>query len=317
MSYCCSIFGAQGNGYLQLAIPDLPQHECQGHLSDNKKVISYFIANPPKYDPDVIEFKGDGSYSEKTEIFRKVSKISQKNLEKDLEFICNKPSFKESFTKKGNVSLAQVSQQAEEDKRNPMQLKLKPKYAGSLATLQFRNPTDSFSTRCDVVYKTLLRDCRRYFYDCFQMKTMRKNKRVYHLSKTLAVFVDKKFDSPNFTEEFRRQIEFCLGCLVYPKEMTNSKVAIYGEEGQVIKGQERAKKLRKVKELHSYLYNFSMDKCEKFFKNPYLSAIFEEYLKSFTERATQIETIRKNYEIYQAAVGLIRNLLEYYKSNNC
>jgi len=64
------------------------------------------------------------------------------------------------------------------------------------------------------------------------MKKMRKNKRVYHLSKTLTAFVEEKFELPAndpqlqdiSPEEFQRELEFYLGCLVYPKEMTSAKV---------------------------------------------------------------------------------------------
>mmetsp|Transcript_28993 Transcript_28993/g.25642 ORF Transcript_28993/g.25642 Transcript_28993/m.25642 type:complete len:213 (+) Transcript_28993:331-969(+) len=194
-----------------------------------------------------------------------------------------------------------------------IQLVLKPKYAGSTHTLQFSNPTASFSTRCDVIYKTLLRDCRRYYYDSFDMKRMRKNRRVYHLSKTLSLFVQTNFE--HATEEFKRELKFTLGCLVYPKEMTNAKVLIYDQDGNVVKGAERTKKLKKVKELHAYLYSFSMDKCEKFFKNPYLSVLFGHYLDNFQERVEANETLKKNEEVYYAAIKLIRKLLKETKEN--
>jgi hypothetical protein len=46
----------------------------------------------------------------------------------------------------------------EMSQKAPLKLRLKSKSGGNLPFLQFRNPTPSFSTRCDVIYKTLLRD---------------------------------------------------------------------------------------------------------------------------------------------------------------
>jgi len=302
--------------YFQLAPPQVSEPKFQVPQGEKERVLSYFIANPPKYDLGIIQFDGVRYDLGRAEIYPQMHQSTANSFEKNPNYIWSNSSNEGSLVSKSNNQVSNTSQRMEEEKGEPIQLTLKPKYAESVVTLQFRNPTASFSTRWDVIYKTLLRDWKRFFYDCFQMKKMRKNKRVYHLSRTLPIFVSQNFNSSDYTEEFKREIEFYLGCLVYPKEMTSSKVAIYGEAGQIIRGAERTKKLKKVKELHSYLYNFSMDKCEKFFRNPYLSAIFEEYLKSFAYRANQIETIKKNVRIYHAAIGLIRRLISYYKSNN-
>lgn len=37
-------------------------------------------------------------------------------------------------------------------------------------SLHFNNPTDKLATRCDVIYKTLLRDCRKYFVEVFSSR---------------------------------------------------------------------------------------------------------------------------------------------------
>jgi len=56
-----------------------------------------------------------------------------------------------------------------------------------------------------------------------------------------------------------------------------------------------------------------MDKCEKFFKNPYLSRIFKQYLKEFGSRVKAIETLKKNEQVYYAAIELIQKLLKHYE----
>ena len=140
----------------------------------------------------------------------------------------------------------------------PLKLRLKSKSGGNLPFLQFRNPTPSFSTRCDVIYKTLLRDCKRYFFEIFQMRKLRKHKRIYYLSKTLTNYVNQRFE--HLSDEVKNELKIHIGCLVYPKEMASSKVIIHDASGSPIRGSERAKKLKKIKEIHTILYNFSMEK---------------------------------------------------------
>ena len=137
-------------------------------------------------------------------------------------------------------------------------LRSKTKKGEGLPTLQFNNTSKSLSTRCDVVYKTLLRDCRRYYNDKFQVKKMRKNRRAFYLTKTLKKFVDEKFS--NLSTDEKRELEFYLGSLVNPKEMMDSKVKLYGSDGQVLKGTERTHKLKKVVPVYAALYNYSLDK---------------------------------------------------------
>ena len=75
--------------------------------------------------------------------------------------------------------------------------------------LQFINSGTSLATRCDVVYKTLLRDCRKYFADSLQMRDMRKSKKLYRLAKTLDEFVRSRFEG--FDEKDIYELKFYLG----------------------------------------------------------------------------------------------------------
>ena len=75
--------------------------------------------------------------------------------------------------------------------------------------LQFSNPSNSFATRCDVVYKTLLRDCRKYFTDALQMKNMRKSKKLSNIGRVLDEFVRNRFEQ--YSEDSIHQLKFYLG----------------------------------------------------------------------------------------------------------
>ena len=104
-------------------------------------------------------------------------------------------------------------------------------------TLQFRNSTSLFSTRCDVIYKTLLRDCRKYFGEELQLKYMRKRKKVSNIGRVLNEYVRKVFNQ--YSEEELKQIKFYLGCLVYPKEMISSRVGLLDEDNWLVRGLDR------------------------------------------------------------------------------
>lgn len=135
------------------------------------------------------------------------------------------------------------------------------------------------------------------------MKSMRKAKKLSKLGSILESYIDENF--AEFDERVKREILFYLGCLVYPKEMITSRVGLYDENCKILKGKERATKVKKIKELHNFLYVFSMEKCEHFFENPYLCIIFRAYLKSDPKRIDNNGTMSKNKEVYRGALDLI------------
>lgn len=63
--------------------------------------------------------------------------------------------------------------------------------------------------------------------------------------------------------------------------------------------------VEKAKDLHSYLYSFSLEKCEKFFNNYSLCVIFLEYMSAFPERMNDNPTLSKCKDVYCNAMKLI------------
>ena len=191
-----------------------------------------------------------------------------------------------------------------------VQLEMKMSKRGdSLATLHFNNPTNSFSTRCDVVYKTMLRDCRKYFADKFGVKKIKRSKMINDLGNQIDDFVTDHFSE--YDSHMQKEIKFYIWCLIYPKEILASRIGVFDEDSNVLKGNERSKKVRKIKELHNYLYSFSMEKCEKFFEIIPLRKIFLYYISIISERIALSPTMQKNRDVYMAAINiLINNILE-------
>lgn len=182
--------------------------------------------------------------------------------------------------------------------------KITKREAGESQMLQFSNPSSSFATRCDVVYKTLLRDCRKYFTDALQMKNMRKSKKLSNIGRILDEFVRSKFS--NYNESSIHQLKFYLGWLVYPKEMISSKIGLVDEDNKMLKGSERNTQIKRIRDLHTFLYNFSMQRWEEFFEIVPLALLFKEYNESIEERFMISNTMNRNREAYETALGLIK-----------
>jgi hypothetical protein len=114
----------------------------------------------------------------------------------------------------------------------------------------------------------------------------------------------------------KRELEFYLGSLVYPREMVNTKISIYGTSGQVLEGDERRQKLKKAKSIQAALYRYSNDKCEAFFDNRFLSMIFQKYAEGFERRVARCSTMEKNQDAYRFSLKLINRRINVNKFSN-
>lgn len=271
---------------------------------DTNKLVSFFENSPPKF------FEKSSPKSDSSDLvqFNQIEKSYQVRIgvtNSAFTRMTPKTSIdQESFWAIDKLSELDSPKECEVEK---IELKY-TKREKPPTQLHFNNPTPSFSTRWDVIYKTLLRDCRKYFTECFQMKSMRKAKKLSKLAAILDRFVEETFTK--HSKWVRREILFYLGCLVYPKEMISSRVGLYDEEGRILKGKERANKVKRIKELHNFLYNFSMEKWEKFFENPYLCIVFQAYISGDPKRIETNSTMNKNRLVYRGAIDLIDRKIE-------
>ena len=253
----------------QFLYTSYPKHMMMKNSSNDECILEYFKNCPPKFKNmkvEVPQVQQELHQARHYSVFDKINSIENDASDWAFESIRSSESAFCSVvpTQKMKTQLGERSVQTkkskihEEETKNghvnvlkshsfickvvgnkpSIRFKLKP----NASRIQFSNPTASFATRCDVVYKTLLRDCKRYYFEYFQMRKMRKNKRISHLSKVLNTYVNEHFGQ--YSNEMRRELEFYLGCLVYPKEMTSYKVAVYDQDDRVIRGAERTKKMK-------------------------------------------------------------------------
>ena len=187
-----------------------------------------------------------------------------------------------------------------------VKLDLRPRMIrGVLSTLYFLNPTSTFSTRWDVIYKTMMRDWRKFYADQFSVVNIRRAKIRNGLEKAIEDYVSTKFSQHAI--EVQDELKFNICCLIFPKELISNKIDLFDEHSNQLKGKDRSKKVKRIKELHNYLYIFSMDKWEKFFEDEALKLIFEHYMESIEERIEGSFTMQKNREIYLAAWEVLKN----------
>mmetsp|Transcript_10641 Transcript_10641/g.10493 ORF Transcript_10641/g.10493 Transcript_10641/m.10493 type:complete len:266 (-) Transcript_10641:34-831(-) len=176
--------------------------------------------------------------------------------------------------------------------------------------MTFDNESGCLATRCDVVYKTILRDFRRYFLDEYKLFKTGKNSE-WTLAESLFQFTTSIY--PTKTEKECRGISLDLGCLLFPKEIVKEQnflqviqdFGTFGDEIETIKSE--------IMKIHGFLYKFSIDKIEECFQNISLSLLFLTYVNR--TRETRIDgnpTMKRNSSIYLKA----RKILED-KASGC
>lgn len=169
--------------------------------------------------------------------------------------------------------------------------------------LAFDNETGELATRCDVVYKTILRDCRRFFLDNFKL-FKQKNSNGSDMSDNLFRFIMGLF--PNKSVRACKSLSIDLGCLLFPKEMTKDSIFL----SEIVKTDHFGKDVSSFDEImriHGFLYKFSIDKIQECFENNSLCQLFLYYVKETRDdRISENPTMNRNASIYIKA----RNILE-------
>jgi hypothetical protein len=170
--------------------------------------------------------------------------------------------------------------------------------------LAFDNESGELATRCDVVYKTILRDFRRFFLDSFKQRKHQSEQKL-DLSDSLLQFTLRLF--PNKSVKECKVISIDLGCLLFPKEMTKDSKVIREIERTNHFGLDADDATTEIMRIHGFLYKFSIDKIEECFQNPSLCLLFQLYVdQTRSDRISSNPTMSKNASIYLKA----RRILE-------
>ena len=179
----------------------------------------------------------------------------------------------------------------------------KSKLKNSKTELAFDNEGGDLSTRCDVVYKTILRDFRRFYLDSF--KSSKDYSSLTHgLGESLLEFTNNLF-SLKETKEALKLLSFELACLLFPKEIQKSEKLLnyFANKNQTEMSEADIK--HKVIKIHGFLYKFSIDKVEECFQNKAMCQLFLYYWKFGKERIRSNITMKRNIDTYLKARSIL------------
>jgi len=152
-------------------------------------------------------------------------------------------------------------------------------------SISFRNErsteeSDYLATRCDVIYKTILRDFRRHFQAKFkQTATYSKRSKPRFFKLTLEEFSSTIWRT-HFSEELDEEtVTKCISSLIHSKE---------------------------IKTVHDCLYKFSIQKAMNLMRNKYYFKLFKIYHDEVKSGAAEMTpTMLKNREAYLKAYKIL------------
>lgn len=142
--------------------------------------------------------------------------------------------------------------------------------------------------RKDVVFKTILRKCRKYYQTVFNLKAgflkSRKSQPCSYYRECIQKFIDQVV-----TIKCNHDLSFHMGALLYPQEMVRWIETFIYPEGvktftpkKVVKRKVESHKLQ-VDKLHNILYKYTHEKMKKFISIPELSVIFLNFLEKYMQ----------------------------------
>lgn len=146
--------------------------------------------------------------------------------------------------------------------------------------------------RNDLFYKTLLRKCRKYYWQEFNDATgfsahKRKKCNSYYFD-CIKEYLSKSFKSSNGID-----VSFYLGALIYPEIMVKWVEKFIYPDGvknstpnAIIKKKVQLYKAQ-VDKLQDVLYNFTIQKLELFASIPELASLFLNYVQNGTKNDTE------------------------------
>jgi len=165
--------------------------------------------------------------------------------------------------------------------------------------LAFENEGGDLATRWDVVYKTILRDFRRYFLDGYKAFNSTYKER-HGMEDSLLKYAIKLF--PNMSVDQWKTISLDLGSLLFPKETAKDSHILKEMERRNHFGWEKSDIVNQIMKIHGFLYKFSIDKIEECFQNFSLCQLFDLYAKETgIERISSNSTMSRNASIYLKA----------------
>lgn len=202
-----------------------------------------------------------------------------------------------------SVKTAQFHKRVETDMRSDRSSSTTSQMEFNLSELEalVSNPHD-LSQRRDVLFKTIIRDMRKFYIDHFNESTRYIRKKRY---KTASYYIQeiRKYitETMGIAEEHFEGLDIFLAAMVYPKHLKQSSdglTTIEKEQGEVA-----------TKMIHGALYSFSLTKLFKLMKVPQISSLFKFYFQTAVKSGHRIQensTMSKHPQLYHKAFETLR-----------
>ena len=160
------------------------------------------------------------------------------------------------------------------------------------------------SRRCDVVYKTILRDLRRYLLNDFNARTNFQKRKRYRpelfFQEQMLRYVSEHMGCSGVDE---KTMFFYISSLLYPKHLRTS--ALWNERGEFgTSFNENA--FENEAFLNERLYNFSLEKLEVLMKDKYVATLFLFYAQHEHKHIESHKTMSLCKQSYRTAFGILR-----------
>lgn len=218
------------------------------------------------------------------------------DLLKPVKHVSGFSTFKKDNRRTADISHEESDDESEEGKNNaPVKVEEveKPVFPPK--------PQKKRRRRRDVVFKKILRECRRYFQthlcDLTGFVASKKPRKDDYIYKCM-----ERFNIEYLKKEGTFFENFYLACLLYPQDLSrNIDIFIAKKEEPTKEKHKEYKGL--VAKIHDTLYKYSHDKLEFFVSKPELSDLFmhfynngAENIKKDLKLVEELEHIRKKCE---------------------
>lgn len=190
-------------------------------------------------------------------------------------------SFKKpSATKLPKVDLVKPESEAEPEQRKTMDVSDEDKSeeapkvkVSEESQNSSEEPKKKKKKRRDVIFKTILRECRRYFQiqlsDLTGFISSKKTRNDDYMYKCMEKFNKEFLNMNGHFEE-----NFYLACLLYPQDLIRNLDTFMSHKEDGVTDAKRKAYKQTAQKIHDTLYKYSHDKLDFFVQKPQLSFLF-------------------------------------------
>lgn len=254
-------------------------------------------------EPAVVAAKAEEEVSEETTVEKNQEKWEENtNTEKDNETVTS-----ESNEEPNKIRIL-LAQEIKTIKVSTNSRRGKPRDERKKISWKFQADTAAkgvFSTRCDVVYKTIFRYLRKFYQQMFQ-KFVQVKCTGLHKNQHLKLFCEGLLKTPTMQGVSLNELMLCIGSIIYPSKMVQLKKKVAdGEEEPNSEAKQRV--FDSIIKFRDLITKFSLKKLVDLLKGQTYGKLFDVYhLAIKTGKISKPETMISHDDVYMNAFATLR-----------